>query len=467
MLMMLKKKPHGFTVVRNDSLFFIVHDSYGAARIVHHLELKTLLDPDATPSPPPLECGFSQNRLLIVPDYWFGSTIYLLQSHRNSVIQSFIERKLQADHPGLAEIALFYDYSSSGDGKLFVNFLQAPECFRLYQRLDAMGISPENISTPAFLWAERLGSSLPDFHETGCCLVHLTASEAFLYFYSQGRFLFSRSIAFPKSLEASPDKLNALAYEINQSVFLFSQRAKSELKQILMVASDPEDVSALSSRLDRAIQELHIDHETAEEKRQFHGELGAVLAFGARELLASNKFVHVSHKIKKKALEWKPLQLAGIALGLLLVLLLGMEARYLWKWSYGRPHLPLTVEETSRIDSETLLARYSDALDLAIAATGRRSLKEVFANAIRAIPETVSITSMDIQLEPEAYAAFKCEIKTGDIAALRKTLAVLIEGIDTAFSGHGLVNKQDIRISAVNDKQLDEGYFIEFRVTLP
>jgi hypothetical protein len=464
---MLKKQPHAVTVVHNDSLFFIVHDPSGAAQIVHHLELKTLLGSEAEPDPLPAECGFTQNSLLIVPDYWFDSTVYLLHSNRSSVIQSFIERKLQADHPDLAEVSLFYHYSASSDGKLLVNFLQEADCFKLYHRLEAMGISPERISTPAFLWAGRLAAGLPDFNETGCCLVHLTTVEAFLYFFSQGRFLFSRSIAFPKSLEDPSDRLNALAYEINQSVFLFSQKAKSELKQIRMVASDPEDVAALSSRLDRPIQPFDIEHETEAEKQQFQGELSSVLAFGAGELSPSNKFVRVSHKIKQKALEWKPVQLAGITLGLILVLLLGIETCFLWQWRPAAQSLPLTAEETLAIDSQTLLSQYGEALDLAIAATGRRSLKDAFANALKSIPETVSITGMDIELEPEASVAFKCEVKTSGIAALRNTLTVFIDKIDTAFSGQGLLNKQDIKISAADEKQPDQGYAIEFRVNMP
>jgi hypothetical protein len=464
---MLKKQPHGITVVHNDALFFIVHDSSGAAQIVHHLQLKTLLGPDAQPDPLPPECGFTKNSLLIVPDYWFGSTVYLLHSNRSPVIQSFIERKLQADHPDLAEVSLFYDYSSSGEGKLSVNFLQDAECFKLYHRLEAMGISPESISTPAFLWVRRLEAGLPDFNQIGCCLVHLTTAEAFLYFFSQGRFLFSRSIAFPKSLEDSPGKLNALAYEINQSVFLFSQKAKSELTQIRMVSSGPEDIGALSSRLDREILEFDIEHETEVEKQQFHSELGAVLSFGAREVLPSNKFLHVSHKLKKKALEWKPLQFAGITLGLITVLLLGMETFLLWQWPSADHGSPLTSEVVPQIDSQTLLSQYSEALDLAITATSRRSIKEIFANAIRATPETVSIKNLDIELEPQVLVAFKCEVKTDDIAALRETLTVFIERIDAAFSGKGLVNKQDIKISAANEKQAGQGFLIEFKVNIP
>jgi hypothetical protein len=464
---MLKKQPHGITVVHNDSLFFIVHDASGAAQIVHHLELKALLRSDAKPDPLPPECGFTKNSLLIVPDYWFGSAVYLLHSNRNTVIQAFIERKLQADHPDLSEVALFYDYVLPGQGKIYVNFLQDPDSFTLYNRLEAMGISPERISTPAFLWAGRLASGLPDFNETGCCLVHLTTVEAFLYFFSQGRFLFSRSIAFPKSLEDTSDKLDALAYEIHQSIFLFSQKAKSELKQIQMVASDPEDVAALSSRLDRPIQPFDIDHQTEVERQQFHSELSSVLAFGAGALSPSNQFVRLSHKIKQKTLEWKPLQLAGITIGVILGLLLGIESCFLWQWRFPKPSLPLSAAETSAMDSQTILAQYSDALDLAIAATSRRSLKEAFANALTAIPKSVSITSMDIELEPDAFVAFKCEVKTSDVAALRSTLTAFSDKIDAAFSGHGLVNKQDIKISAANEKLADQGYTIEFRVNMP
>jgi len=464
---MLKKRPHGVTVVQNDSLFFIVHDSSGAAQIVHHIELKALLGSEAEPSPLPPECGFARNSLLIVPDYWFDSTVYLLHSTRSSVIHSFIERKLQADYPDLAEVSLFYHYSASSDGKLLVNFLQNADCFKLYQRLEAMGISPERISTPAFLWAGRLAYGLPDFHETGCCLVHLTTVAAFLYFFSQGRFLFSRSIAFPKSLEEPSDKLNALAYEINQSVFLFSQKAKSELAQIRMVSSDPEDVAALSSRLDRPIQPLEIEHTTAAEKQQFQSEFSSVLAFGEAALTPFNQFVSVSHKIKQKALEWKPLQLAGITLGLILILLLSIETCFLWQWKSTKPSFPLTAEEATAIDSQTPLAQYADALDIVIAATSRRSLKETFANALKTIPETFSLTGMDIELEPEASAAFKGEVKTHDIAALRNTFSVFIDNIDMAFSGHGLLNKQDIKISAANEGEADQGFAIEFRVNMP
>ncbi|MGW8324852.1 MAG: hypothetical protein ACWGNI_04040, partial [Desulfobacterales bacterium] len=50
--------------------------------------------------------------------------------------------------------------------------------------------------------------------------------------------------------------------------------------------------------------------------------------------LLKNQFLFVSHKKLKKELEWRPVQSVGIAIGLLLCFLLGMESIFFHKWSH-------------------------------------------------------------------------------------------------------------------------------------
>ena len=97
----------------------------------------------------------------------------------------------------------------------------------------------------------------PDFHEGGKGLIHPISSECFLYFFSQGHYLFSRNIAIPDPQHGQSDIFSILTYEINQSIYLFSQKAKAEIDQLYLVSSTKGDVLELSTILGRDVKELN------------------------------------------------------------------------------------------------------------------------------------------------------------------------------------------------------------------
>ena len=261
------------SVVNNNELFFIEFDKHGKVISVHDLSIDKFLAGDKDYEIIAEELKGKNNALLILPDYWSGNTSYLFQSKRVSLAKAFIERKLFADHPDLPDIKYFFDFTFSQAGgedrKINVVYLQNTKAFQLYHKLNQYDLNPIRITCPALLWERKLINIIPNFDIGGTCLVHLLSSECFLYFFSRDRFLFSRLITLPdvpkKSDEASSeltlkseDRFNILTYEINQSLYLFSQKTKSEMGDIYMISSDEENnAQILSNNLGKEVLDLN------------------------------------------------------------------------------------------------------------------------------------------------------------------------------------------------------------------
>ncbi|MBU0985804.1 MAG: hypothetical protein KKH68_01015, partial [Proteobacteria bacterium] len=339
------------TVVNNNELYFITFDKYRQGSVFQRMPIDQFLtgDPDSLII---LESLKEKNHaLLILPDYWSGNTSYMFQSKRGSLAKAFIERKLSAEHPDLPDIKHFFDFNFNRtdieNREVYVFFLQETKAFQLYYRFSEYNLGPARISTPALLWEQKLMKTIPDFDIGGTCFVHLLASECFLYFFSQGRFIFSRLITFPNarveveetsgglSLE-SPDRFNILTYEINQSLYLFSQKTKTEMGKIYLLSPGEDSARILSDNLGKEVVVLGAAapaFRDSQELSQISEYLGPVGPFNAVDLSPPKLYFNLTHGSLRKMLEWKPVQTIGMVLGFTLLFLLIMESFFLWGWS--------------------------------------------------------------------------------------------------------------------------------------
>ena len=195
---MFKKKDKQITVFNNEEIFFVTYDNNKNLSVIDSHSTDKFLDDSFEIENIIEEARSKINSLLIVPDYWVGNNIYVFQSKNKSLVEEFIQRKLTSEYPDLPDIKYFFDYifheTDQKEREIYVYFLQEPESFSLHKRLVEFDLIPRRITTPAFLWEQKLKKNIPDFHEGGKAFAHLLASECFLYFFLQGRFLFSRSI---------------------------------------------------------------------------------------------------------------------------------------------------------------------------------------------------------------------------------------------------------------------------------
>jgi len=473
---LFKNKSTVMTVVNNGRLHFVVLDTSGEPKILSSLSLKKFLteDVDSELIPEKLRHGADtiDNILLIAPDYWFGNLSLRFQSRKKSVVEPFIERKVQAQYPDLPDIKYFINYTfyqtHQGEPGIYVYFMHDPTSFHLYNKLAELNLSPRRITTPAFLWQEKLEKIVPGFDKGGKALVHLLSSDCFLYFFFQGNFLFSRSISLPDSPEESSDRFNTLSYEINQSSYLFSQEVKSEIDQIYLLSSGEDDVQELSEILGREVKDLKDTIDGSPIGSTIAERLGPAGYFGPSDLSRASKFPSISHKLERKELEWKPIQMAGIVVGLILLLLLIGERFLLWKWSHSVQSYLTEKGVVTRTEPREALHRYNQALDLLLKETRRPSIRKTIVNVFRSLPDDVWIKEMAIELETNPRVDIQGVIKASGPDQFRSSLSVFLENLNKYFQGARSLRIRDIDFETTSSNEKGyQNYVIALRFNLP
>jgi len=470
----LSKKTVAIVVVNND-IYFIFFDPDGDGRISQKISLDQFLDGGPDSVPLSAELSNKTDTLLILPDYWSGNTSYLFQSKRRSLAQTFIERKLLTEYPDLPDIKYFFDFDFSQNSQenleVYVFYLQEPRAFQLYQKLSEFNLNPVLITTPALLWEQKLVKTIPDFDISGTCLVHLLASECFLYFFFQGRFLFSRSITFPDiqmepsanstnlSLD-SQNKFSMLTYEINQSFYLFSQKLKSDIEKIYLLSSDIENTPRLADSLGREVMDFGYvapDLLGLQESPGISEYMGPMGSFNRADLSPSKQHLNLTNISLKKMLEWKPVQTIGAIVGLILLVLLAMENLFLWEWPLATRDQMVKIRSINGAQQKELARQYSEALDLILAETDRPSPRTVIINIARSIPDNTWITDMDIEMETNPFVVLNATIRASGADQLKDTFATLLENLNRYFQGTRSLGIQDIDFK-VEKSKVEHGY---------
>lgn len=178
---MIRRKPSLITLAGEETIRFLMPSADGGFKTLTSLPLQAFLDGQATASDLPKPVLRSVNRLLVVPDYWVGSRFDEFPARKKSLITAFIERKLKLEQPALADAGDFYNYAvvqgQDQRQQLYVYYLQEAVAYRLYRRLEAIGLSPLRISTPALVWQVKLGGRVNGFSRKGIGFIHLSETD--------------------------------------------------------------------------------------------------------------------------------------------------------------------------------------------------------------------------------------------------------------------------------------------------
>ena len=471
---MFKKDSKLITVVNNDTLYFIVFDHNSEMKIRHGLPLDQFLNHDPESGSFAEDLKTMDNGLLIIPDYWIGKASYKFQSKKRALAETFIERKLKSDYPDLSNIINFFEYTfhktEAGEQFLSVIFLEEPNAFKLYDQLAALNFSPREMTTPAFLWEQKFKSLVSSFHEGGKGLIHLLATECFLCFFDRGSYVFSRTVAVSENKDQKAETSGFLTFEINQSIYLFSQKAKCEIEQLYLISSNKEDSREFSEMLGREViylpdldQSRHADDEIVR-------NLGPAACFNAFDLSSARKFLSVSHKQIKAALEWHTVQITGIVIGLILLLLIGAESIYLWNWSQYGPDHTNTTAIIGETESGQMIQEYNNSLDFILKEGANPLPSEVLINIAKSLPEDTLITEInivDIDTAPAVY--IKGLVRAPDAVNFSHSLSLFLDNLNKNIRGPRPVNLQDVDFKSDNKTTTDgyQKYFINFIVKLP
>jgi hypothetical protein len=111
-----------------------------------------------------------------------------------------------------------------------------------------MELAPRHITAPGFLWAKKLANACKGFEREGTLLIHMGERECMLYFYFRGNFIFSRNVVLSEQ-----DRMEALSFEINQSLYMFSQMTRNELNRIYLLAHPTESPDLFGQALGREV----------------------------------------------------------------------------------------------------------------------------------------------------------------------------------------------------------------------
>ena len=461
------------TLISGEDVYFIIQEGSGGGNITEPFALDRLLRDEVDSSEVPASFRNRGNAVMIVPDYWLGNMSFPFQSKKRSLAEAFLERKLRDEFPEIPGVKDFFGHFFYEDDHcetmLYAYFVQDPTFFQLYEMLARWHLTPRRVATPAFLWACRLKEEIEDFHKGGKAFVHTVANECFLYFFFQGHFLFSRQITLPDGREDPTAQLETLAYETDQSLYLFSQKSKAEIDQVYMASFGYVDARTLSERMGRDVDEVPGLEEGLTKENVTIGLPGLLSGFCLPDLSRSKNFLSITHRQIEKEQQWKPVQKVGIAVGLVLLLLLSGESLLLWKWSR-----PVELEAgqgkgTRQVESARALQQYNEALDLFLKESQRPSASKTIINLARALPDDVWIKEMVIETEPNPRVALTGTVRASKPGQLQKALSEFLDNLNNHVQGRRSLGLQDIDFDT-NNCRAEEGHqtcVIGLEFTLP
>jgi hypothetical protein len=447
-LMVFKRKVDGIVIVHNDIVYGIETDSGKDGRCTIQLPLDQLLNGGSLVDKLFRTRKGKYQILCILPDHWFGIETYPLHSRRANLIEPYLERRLAAAHPDLADITQFFNYTSldatGDDDGILAYFLQDEKAYHFYEVLEAVDLAPGWITSPGFLWTESLFTYIEDFNQAGTLLIHVSETECLLYFFFQGHYLFSRSVILSDTI----DSLEAVVFEINQSLYLFSQKTKSELSRFLLLVNRQMDTAAFGKALGHdiiAIDELlPISDTLAVDELTF---LSGLLRPG--DLNRQADFFSITQRQIKQHLAWRPVQWSGIVIGFLLLLFLIADNIYLNSLLGIETSAYRRMQTDSQILNTGKLTDYEAALGHVLSHAVRPSAVDTIGRLIAGLPESVRFESLDFGLSDSSIVVWKAVVKVKRVEDLRRILTGLVKQINADFKLARELSLNDIDI--IND----------------
>ena len=433
---MIRRKPSLISIATEETITFLMLSKDGSLQTLADIGLEAFLQGSSAAGELPKAVLHADNRLLIVPDYWVGNRFDAFQARKKSVIAAFIERKLKLELPALNDASDFYSYEivqgQDQRQQLCTIYLQEAVAYELYRRLETLGISPLRIVTPALLWQTKLGDIAEGFNQKGIGLIHLGKTGCFLYFFFMGQFLFSRHIQLPDSGGDGTEIYNLLNYEINQSFHLYSQKAKSAVATLYMVAPDPTATDQLTELLGREVQAL--PHLVAPS-----GISDAMAAFPSCRVFSAvdlNRRTgqHIAFKPLQNELAWRPVRWAGMAVGLSLAALLTLESVFLHNWSAAITHQMSALTSRAAEPPEAVLTTISTALDDITRELARPSGSGTILRTLLAMPDGVSVKKLSLDVSVSPYLTLEAVIHAHDPAAFKAILETFLSRLNQGFN---------------------------------
>lgn len=464
---MFAKRLNGIFVVHNDEVILAAGRRPKAGRCLLRLTLDELLAGEGLAERIPKEVKGNHKSLCIVPDHWLGAERFAFQSGRRALIEPFLERKLGAAFPERKALRYFFNYrrlaaGEAGNG-VMAYFLQDEMGYRLYDALNKLDIAPRHITSPAFLWLGKLAQTSAEFDHESTLLIHMGHRECSLYFYSDGHFIFSRSVVLSEGAE----RMEALTFEINQSQYMFSQKAKTELGRVYLLSeSSADSPERFSETLGREV----VDLDPLLEGSQTISIEDAPFLDGLlhpKDLSLRVPFFSLIHRRIKHELWWEPVQWAGILIGALL--LLPLIGENLLLGTMIRKETAESKRIQSEVDrSDVLVEDVDQALDRVIEAAERPSCADTVLRLLAGLPAGIRIEALAVLLEDQPAVELDAKVRAESADQLKAILDQLVASVRANFKNadHFSLNDIDIGVDSGSDETSSSQYRISIRLEL-
>jgi len=464
-----KNKHQVWMAVHDDDLFWLSMDPGDEGRCLFKLPLEQLLEDEQATTAVPDALRGSNRFLCLAPDHWFGMESYPFRSPKPSLIEAFLERKLTAGHPGQKSIAQFFGYqrntAADGQDTLYAHFLQEEKAYRFNRVLTRADLAPLGYTTPAFLWEQTLRNASPTFTAKGSLLAHISDHQGRLYFYYNGIYQFARVVMLP---DDDGERIGAITYEISQSLYLFSQKTKSDLNQIYLFP----DASGLREALEEALgrEVTHCEAlQTENQCRIAFAEVPALCGVLTMNLPQQGASVFsVIHRKIKRQREWQPIRRMGVAVGLVLVLLLAGEALFLRNELRKAEHDQHNLNRQMRSMTATALTDYTMAFEQVRQRVQRPAGPEPIRKTLACLPHNVRLTKLDLALADPPRLQVTALVEARDTERLRASLAELVANTRSHFQGAQAFALKDIDVAPVplDRRPALPGFSITYQVGL-
>ncbi|MBF0120224.1 MAG: hypothetical protein HQK79_15420 [Desulfobacterales bacterium] len=462
---MFKEKQELITIVNNEQINFIIINNQKKEGTL----IKTIgLDKFLSAEPIDLDIFHQKDKeqfhsLLIIPDYWVGNDSFTFQSKKPSIVIPFIERKLIADHSEFPEIVYFFSYhfyqNEQKEQKLYCYYFQDAKCFQIYNKFSKYNLPPHRITIPAYLLDQKIKKEIPEFSKGGKIIVKLMPFDCFIYFFFHGNFIFSRNIKLPELYDSVQEKFNNLTFEINQSLYLFSQKTKIEVDQFFILSINKDDIKELGVSIGKEIKNLGPLFDSNLLPYENIKEIGASYFFGKNDLSRSNNVFSISHKILKAETEWKPIQLTGIIIGLLLIVILLGETFLIFQYS-NKFQLPSNIIRADR-EQRQHIQKVNQSLDSILLETQKPNPVELSANILKSLSENIILSELKIETDMNPGIEFKGIVKAKDPDNFKEIISSFVHALNK-----NIKLNQPVNIKDVNFETIEQNYIIRLKFSL-
>jgi len=457
-------KNHLVIFVHNNELIWLAGRGEEQGRCLLRLPLEEVLNDESVAERITKVIKGNYRSLCIVPDHWFGNESYPFQSRKVNLIEPFLKHKLTSAYPEITELRHFFSYRytsiiGEGDG-VTAYFLQDHQGYELFKALNRLNVTPRQITTLAFLWMEKLSQIISDFNRDGTLLIHINKEECSLYFYFNGNYLFSRNVTLP----AATDGMEGLMFEINQSLYMFSQKTKSELNRFYILSDVSYDFNSLKQALGHDV--IDIDPLLTFSDISEDDELSCLN--GVFDLSLRGTFLNVSHRQIRRELEWEPVQWTGIFIGVLLLLLLVGENLILGRMFRAEADITEGLYQKMQSSDGITLSDDESAVDRVLQTIEQPQAYDAIYRLLVSLPDGVRLKKMDLALETPSEVTLTAFVSAMDTNRLKDILTQLTSQIRHHFkSAQGFsVNDIDVRKDSSNNIDPMAPYLISLKIGL-